>query len=189
LFKVLLAEGIIEEEKAVLSRGNPTALCRLTQKGSDLAVFLGQKPGRGLPKLLGRHRSLSQALLALLARDVLERWGYVVDLWMEGMRFPSGCYPDLVARADGVEIYVELEMEPVVASERVYRRNDERVRKWQIFHRAGGGCLYIVLPSPSLEMKMIAEIAVWQAIARLPVRLFTTNVVSPGSTWQEKRIP
>ncbi len=86
-------------------------------------------------------------------------------------------------------IYVELEVEPVVASSAVYARNDERVRKWRIFHEVNEGCLYVVLSTSGREGRMVAEIATWQGITRLPVRLYTTNVSNPGSEWQERAIP
>lgn len=184
--------SLVEEHEARLTQGNPTLLLNLTARGRELALALGETPRRGLPELLSRHVSLPQALLALRARDVLSAWGYTVDLWPAPFHTASRrqCRPDLLATTEeGLLLYVELEVHPVPSEAAVYARNGERIGKWQIFHEVNAGRLYLVLPTPERQDRMIAEIAVWQQVTNQSVVVYTTNVSNPGHGWERQELP
>ncbi len=184
--------SLVEEHEARLTQGNPTLLLNLTARGRELAQALGETPRLGLPELLSRHVSLQQALLALRARDILSAWDYTTDLWPAPFHTAARrqCRPDLLATTDeGDLLYVELEVHPVPSEAAVYARNDERIGKWQIFHEVNAGRLYLVLPTPERQDRMIAEIAVWQQVTGRKVTLYTTNVANPGPDWEQKDLP
>jgi hypothetical protein len=184
--------SLVEEHEARLTQGNPTLLLNLTARGRELAQALGETPRLGLPELLSRHVSLQQALLALRARDILSAWGDTADLWPAPFHTAARrqCRPDLLATTDEGDLrYVELEVHPVPSEAAVYARNDERIGKWQIFHEVNAGRLYLVLPTPERQDRMIAEIAVWQQVTGRKVTLYTTNVANPDPDWEQKELP
>ena len=51
------------------------------------------------------------------------------------------------------------------------------------------GRLYLALPTPERQDRMIAEIAVWQQVTGQKVTLYTTNVADSGPDWEQKDLP
>jgi len=189
LFRTAIEGDWVEERTARLLRGHPLSLLGLTQAGRSLAADMGLESRRGLSELLARHRTPEQALLALMARDLLAEWKHFVHIWPSRFRTPSGrdCRPDLVAVDPNRErIFVELEVHPVISTD--YSRKAARITKWTIFHEVNRGCLYIILPSQEREARMLHEITLWSRVTRLPVVLFTTNVTHPGERWTVNKI-
>lgn len=198
LFRILVEQGVVDRStQARLGPGRPVHLLQLTEKGRHLVRKMGEEPSGGVQDLLARHRSPEQALLALKTRDLLESWGYDVDLRPKGFHTPSGrqCRPDLIAQVSAdaqnppsgqVRLFVETEVRPVLSLN--YEQRQSRIRKWKIFYEMNEGRLYIVLPDATREDKMLREIVMWQKVTGLNVILYTTNVRTPDSGWQEWRI-
>ncbi|MGC9025810.1 MAG: hypothetical protein ACP5NB_13450 [Chloroflexia bacterium] len=204
----LVQRGILQEiEVAAVGQGRPACFLRLLAPGESLQrVLLGGGGENLYEALLRRHHSPEQVLMVLRTADLLQEWKYEVELLPASIAlaplpsFPAAtCYPDLVASRDGERLLVEVELHPFGAlgdpKERLpYHKDQERLRKWDIFFVAGGGTIAVVTPARRAEDTMRRELTLWFAYSPMlramrearrdvVVRLLLANCRSPGQGW------
>lgn len=172
-FQELEAAGLLEQHKPkVESVGNTPYLLRLTTEG--MRVYrerFGAEPAEPLlDRLLRRHRSIEHVWLNLKAAQVLEEYGYAVDLLPPPVRTEDGheIAPDLAATKDGETIYVECE--------RTAKRGEGFARKLENMLRLNGDALYFVVPDTDMQNIVISLAGEWAYRNRRKVRLHICNL-------------
>ena len=156
LFQELIAgEVITEESLQAEGKGKSPNVVRLSPKGKEAYRELtGQDPVESeFDRLLRRHKSPEQSLLALRARQVLQEFGAEVDLFPEPVPLGDGglFWVDLIANLEGHRILVECER----ASAR-----SPRLDKWSAY-RAATTDFYFFVPNKAVLGDLITELNLW----------------------------
>lgn len=158
LFERLREAGVIEEREArVEGRGGRAPnLVYLTEKGRQAYRSLfGSEPAEPEDqRLLRRHKSEEQAMLALQARAILEEHGAeFVDLFPDPQPLSSGevFEVDLVAILDGQKLFVELERAP---------RGLRRLDKWNRYATLTRA-FYFFVPNKDALNRLMTELSYW----------------------------
>ncbi len=163
---------------AGLKGGKPSRVVRLSATGQAVYRHLfGRDPVVSLiDRLANPHRSEEQALLALMARDVFQHYGALVDLFPDPISLASGreYRPDLVVVWQETPLYVEVERGP-------RRGRAARSDKWSIYAEAGGGQFYFVVPGKEAQGKLLNELTLWTREDRQAVQVSICNL----SNWTE----
>ena len=186
LFKELEQLGVIERiAPATESLGRAPHLVRLTEKGREIfQKAFGQAPAPSeYDELKKRHVSDEHTLLNLQAKEVLERAGYVVDLFPDPIRTDEGdFYPDLVAVKDGKVIYVECERGGP-------KDRRQRRAKWRAVHRHNGGHFYVVVPNVKTRNQIATELDKFALAERVEgfMHICVLSKLESGSPWSYER--
>jgi hypothetical protein len=157
LFERLREQALIEERLGKVEvRGRAPNLLRLTDRGRAVyRLLFGQEPAEPEDeRLLRRHKSEEQVMLALQARLVLEEAGADVDLFPEPLSLPGGgkFEVDLVAVLEDQRIYVELE--------RASGRGQQRLDKWSRYAQATKS-FYFFVPNRDALNRLMTELNFW----------------------------
>lgn len=158
LFERLREQGLVEEKPGkVDTPGRPPNLLCLTGRGQAAYCFLfGQEAAEPEDeRLLRRHKSAEQVMLALLGRLVLEEAGAEhVDLFPEPLPLPDGgrFEIDLVAVLEGQRLYIELE--------RASGRGQKRLDKWSRYAQATKA-FYFFVPNREALNRLMTELNYW----------------------------
>lgn len=156
-FQELLTGGMIVEESFAAAEwgGRFPNVVRLSPKGQTAyRVLTGLEPVESeFDRLLQRHKSPEQTLLALRARQVLEEFGAEVNLFPEPVVIRDGrvFQVDLVAILDGQQILVECE--------RMSTRTP-RLDKWSLY-RAATNNFYFFVPNQEILERLTTELNLW----------------------------
>ena len=172
-FQELERIGLLEQHKPkVESVGNTPYLLRLTDAGMRAyREYFGEDPAEPcLDKLLRRHKSLEHVWLNLKAAQVLEEYGYTVDIVPSDVRTEDGrqIAPDLAATKDGRTIYVECE--------RTAKRGEAFARKLENMLRLNGDALYFVVPDTNMQNIVVSLVGEWVYRERKKVTLYVCNL-------------
>jgi len=171
-FQELEAAGLLEQIKPrIESVGNTPYLLRLTEAGrEEYRRRFGAEPAEPvLDRLLRRHKSEEHVWLNLKAAEVLERFGYAVDLFPAPVRAEGRHIdPDLVAVKDGKAIYVECE--------RSVKGDEDLSRKWENLALLNGDALYVFVPDTRIQSAVVSAVGVWAYRARRRVTLHICNL-------------
>ena len=181
-FQELEREGLLEQHKPkVESVGNTPYLLRLTEEGlRAYREHFGAEPAEPcLDVLLRRHKSLEHVWLNLKAAQVLEEFGYTVDVVPPEVRTEDGrqIAPDLAATKDGKTIYVECE--------RTAKRGEAFARKVENMLRLNGDALYFVVPDTAMQSTVVSLAGEWAYRERRPVTLHVCNLAKLGKGGDE----
>jgi len=170
-FQELEAAGLLEQLKPrVESIGNTPYLLRLTDRGrEEFRRRFGREPAEPLlDRLLARHKSEEHVWLNLKAAEVLERFGYRVDLLPPVLRVEGReIAPDLAAAKDGKTIYVECERTG---------KGEEIARKWENMLLLNGDALYVFVPDTRIQSAVVSSVGMWAYRSRIKVRLHICNL-------------
>lgn len=158
LFERLREAGIVEERPSRIEGrgGKAPNLLSLTEKGRQAyrSIF-GSEPVEPEDKrLIQRHKSEEQTMLALQARAILEEHGAeFIDLFPDPQPLPGGGVfeIDLVAVLDGQKLFVELERAP---------RGLRRVEKWDRYARLTRA-FYFFVPNKDASTRLMTELNYW----------------------------
>lgn len=158
LFERLRETGVVEERPSRIEGrgGKAPNLLSLTEKGRQVyrSIF-GSEPVEPEDKrLIQRHKSEEQAMLALQARIILEEHGAeFVDLFPDPQPLPGGGVfeVDLVAILNGQKLFVELERAP---------RGLRRVEKWDRYARLTKA-FYFFVPNKDAANRLMSELNYW----------------------------
>lgn len=172
-FQELERAGLLEQHKPkVESVGNTPYLLRLTEAGLRVyrQRFGGEPADPLLDVLLRRHKSIEHVWLNLKAAQVLEDFGYAVDLVPSPVRTEDGheIAPDLAATKEGRTIYVECE--------RTAKRGEAFAQKVENMLRLNGDALYFVVPDTAMQSTVISLVGEWAYRERRPVTLHVCNL-------------
>lgn len=157
LFQELITAGmVVEESLPAEGKGKSPNVVRLGPRGKEAYLLLtGRAPVESeFDRLLRRHRSAEQALLALRARQVLEEFGATeVDLFPESIPIGDGrvFQVDVTAVLEGRRIFVECE--------RTSTRNP-RLDKWSLY-RAVTTEFYFFVPNKTVLGQLVTELNLW----------------------------
>ncbi|WP_347245520.1 hypothetical protein [Thermogutta sp.] len=157
LFERLREIGLIEEKTAPAlgTRGRTPNLVFLTEKGRQAykAIFGCEPVESEDQRLLRRHKSYEQTMLALQARLILEEHGAYVDLFPSPQPLPGGGVfeVDLVAILDDQKLFIELEMAP---------RGLRRLDKWDRYARLTK-LFYFFVPNRDAMNRLMTELNYW----------------------------
>ncbi len=181
-FQELEAAGLLEQHKPkVESVGNTPYLLRLTEAGMEAyRERFGVEPvAPRLDVLLRRHKSIEHVWLNLKAAQVLEDFGYAVDVAPSAVRTEDGrqIAPDLAATKDGKTIYVECE--------RTAKRGEVFARKIENMLRLNGDALYFVVPDTAMQSTVVSLVGEWAYRTRRPVTLHVCNLAKLGKGGDE----
>ncbi len=158
LFERLREQGLIEEKSGKADTpGRPPKLLRLTDRGQAVyRLLFGQEPAEPEDeRLLRRHKSEEQVMLALQARLVLEMAGAEhIDLFPDPLPLPGGgkFEIDLVAVLEGQRLYIELE--------RASSRGQKRLDKWSRYAQATKA-FYFFVPNRDALNRLMTELNYW----------------------------
>jgi hypothetical protein len=159
-FQALLDTGLITEEDVPGETiGRPPRIVRLSERGRAFFCHLfGSEPVEPeIDRLMARHKSLEQSLLAIQARMVLEEFGAAVDMFPEPISLNGhGRFePDIVATMpDGDRIIVECE--------RATSGRDRRLDKWSNY-AAISRDFYFIVPNNQAFGRLSTELNLWAA--------------------------
>lgn len=171
-FQELEAAGLLEQRKPrIESVGNTPYLLRLTEAGrEEFRKRFGKEPVEPLlDRLMRRHKSEEHVWLNLKAAEVLERFGYTVDLLPDPIRVEGRHIdPDLAAVRDGRAIYVECE--------RTGKGDEELARKWENMLLLNGDALYVVVPDTRIQTAVVSAVGLWAYQTRRKVALHICNL-------------
>jgi DNA-binding MarR family transcriptional regulator len=153
-------QGVIEELDSGYGPSVPRAVT-LTDKGRAAFERLTglPLPQTVLSRLLNRHKTHEHTVLNLLARSVLNRFGFdPIDLFPESRRTSDGSLviPDIAATSPAGEVLL-IECERL----RQIRSLEERANKWGDLASITGGQLYVFVPSQAQQRDLISEISKW----------------------------
>lgn len=158
LFERLREAGIIEERPSRMEgRGGKTPyLISLTEKGRQVyrSVFGNEPVEPEDRRLIQRHKSEEQAMLALQARIILEEHGAeFIDLFPDPQPLPGGGVfeIDLVTILNGQKLFVELERAP---------RGLRRVDKWDRYAQLTRA-FYFFVPNKDALGRLMTELNYW----------------------------
>jgi len=167
--------------------GKPPNLLFLTEKGRQAyrAIFGQEAIEPEDERLLQRHKSEEQVMLALQARAILEthnaEW---IDLFPDPQPLPGGGVfeIDLIAVLDGQKIFVELERAP---------RGLRRVEKWERYARLTRS-FYFFVPNKDALNRLMTEISHWayhhsDQAAGVVVHICQVSGARNGELWQVVR--
>lgn len=179
-FQELEAAGLLEQIKPrIESVGNTPFLLRLTERGrEEYRRRFGADPAEPLlDRLLRRHKSEEHVWLNLKAAEVLERFGYVVDLLPEPVRIEGRHIdPDLAAVRDGKAIYVECERTA---------KGEELDRKWENMLLLNGNALYVFVPDTKIQSAVVSAVGLWAYRARRKLALHICNLAKLSDDAEE----
>ncbi|MDW8029255.1 MAG: hypothetical protein RMK94_12785 [Armatimonadota bacterium] len=171
-FQELEAAGLLEQVKPrIESIGNTPYLLRLTDAGRQAyRQRFGAEPAEPLlDRLLRRHKGEEHVWLNLKAAEVLERFGYAVDLLPDPIRVEGRHIdPDLVAVRDGKAIYVECE--------RTGKSDEAMARKWENMLLLNGDALYVFVPDTKIQSAVVSSVGMWAYHARRKLTLYICNL-------------
>jgi hypothetical protein len=158
-FQTLSEAGLITEENAPDETvGRSPRIVRLSGRGRAFFHHIfGLEPVEPeIDRLMARHKSLEQSLLAIQARMVLEEFGAAVDMFPEPISNGHGKFePDIVATMpDGNRIIVECE--------RATSGRDRRLDKWSTY-AAISKDFYFVVPNNPAFSRLSTELNLWAA--------------------------
>lgn len=156
LFQELVADQMITEESVTVEwKGRSPNIVRLSSRGKEAYRLLTDREPvePEFDRLLRRHKSPEQSLLALRARQVLEGFGAEVDLFPESIPVGDGrvFQVDLTAILEGRRIFVECE--------RASTRNP-RLDKWSLY-RAITTEFYFFVPNKTVLGQLATELNLW----------------------------
>ena len=189
IFDRLREREIIGEKSARLEGrgGKSPNLLFLTEKGKQAyRVIFGQEPVEPEDeRLLRRHKSEEQVMLALQARTILEEHkAEMIDLFPDPQPLPGGGVfeVDLIAVLDGQRIFVELERAP---------RGLRRVEKWERYARLTRA-FYFFVPNKDALNRLMTEISHWayhhsDQAAGVIVHICQVSGAGNGELWQVVR--
>ena len=170
-FQELEAAGLLEQLKPrVESVGNTPYLLRLTERGrEEFRRRFGREPAEPLlDRLLARHKSEEHVWLNLKAAEVLERFGFSVDLLPPVLRVEGReIAPDLAASRDGKTIYVECERTA---------KGEEIFRKWENMLLLNGDAIYVFVPDTKIQSAVVSSVGMWTYRSRRKARLYVCNL-------------
>jgi hypothetical protein len=170
-FQELEAAGLLEQLKPrVESVGNTPYLLRLTERGrEEFRRRFGREPAEPLlDRLLARHKSEEHVWLNLKAAEVLERFGFSVDLLPPVLRVEGReIAPDLAASRDGKTIYVECERTA---------KGEEIFRKWENMLLLNGDAIYVFVPDTRIQSAVVSSVGMWAYQSRRKARLYVCNL-------------
>ena len=170
-FQELEAAGLLEQLKPrVESLGNTPYLLRLTERGrEEFRRRFGREPAEPLlDRLLARHKSEEHVWLNLKAAEVLERFGFSVDLLPPVLRVEGReIAPDLAAAKDGRTIYVECERTA---------KGEEIFRKWENMLILNGDAIYVFVPDTRIQSAVVSSVGMWAYQSRRRARLYVCNL-------------
>jgi len=183
-FRRLRDQRLIEEKPAKAEvAGRPPNLLRLTDRGRlAYHALFGQEPVEPEDdRLLRRHKSEEQVVLALQARAMLEGAGAeMVDLFPAPAPLPGGgkFEADLVAVVEGKKVYVECER---AASRK------KRLNKWSQYARLTGD-FYFFVPNKDALNRLMTELNYWayrrvQDAAGVTVHICQLTESQEGELW------
>jgi hypothetical protein len=152
--------GLIEEIDGGYGASIPKVLT-LTAKGCAAYERLTSQALSRTPweRLLDRHKTIEHTVLNLLARNILNRFGYTsIDLFPQARRTPVGAVviPDLTAVSPEGELLL-IECERLAK----HRTADERRNKWGDLAALTQGRFYVVVPGSQQQRDLITEISQW----------------------------
>jgi hypothetical protein len=170
-FQELEAAGLLEQLKPrVESLGNTPYLLRLTERGrEEFRRRFGREPAEPLlDRLLARHKSEEHVWLNLKAAEVLERFGFSVDLLPPVLRVEGReIAPDLAASRDGKTIYVECERTA---------KGEEIFRKWENMLILNGDAIYVFVPDTRIQSAVVSSVGMFAYQSRRRARLYVCNL-------------
>jgi|GEM_PF-1608630 len=170
-FQELEAAGLLEQRKPRGgSVGNTPYLLRLTERGrEEFRRRFGREPAEPLlDRLLACHKSEEHVWLNLKAAEVLERFGFSVDLLPPVLRVEGReIAPDLAASRDGKTIYVECERTA---------KGEEIFRKWENMLLLNGDALYVFVPDTKIQSAVVSSVGMWTYRSRRKARLYVCNL-------------
>ena len=190
LFRRLREKWELIEERPAKAEvaGRPPNLIHLTERGERVyRVLFGQSPVEPEDvRLLRRHKSEEQVVLALQARVVLEAAGAeMVDLFPDPALLPGGgtFEVDLIAVLEGQKLYVECER---AAS----RKN--RLEKWSRYARLTTD-FYFFVPTKEALKRLESELNRWayyraQDAAGVVIHICQLTAMKPeepGQLWHQ----
>jgi hypothetical protein len=158
LFERIRDAGLVEERssRAEGRGGKSPNLLSLTEKGCQVyRMIFGTEPVEPEDaRLLRRHKSEEQVMLALQARTILEAHNAeLIDLFPEPQPLPNGDVfeVDLIAVLDGQKVFVELERAP---------RGLRRVEKWNRYKQITRA-FYFFVPNKDTANRLMTELNYW----------------------------
>lgn len=186
LFERIRDAGLIEERSARTEGrgGRAPHLLSLTEKGRRAyRMIFGMEPVEPEDvRLLRRHKSDEQVMLALQAREILEAYNAEhIDLFPEPQPLSNGDVfeVDLVAVLGGQKIFVELERAP---------RGLRRVEKWNRYKQLTGA-FYFIVPNKDTANRLMTELNYWayhhsDQAAGVVVHICQVSEARDGELWQ-----
>lgn len=186
LFQSLKDRGWIAEDLAASEViGRPPRIIRLTGEGKAAyrALFGTEPVEPEVDRLLRRHKSQEQVVLALQARQALEEAGAeMVDLLPEPIPLPGHRRPfevDLVAVLDGHKIFVECE--------RATSKGEQRLDKWSAYAQVTKD-FYFFVPNREVLNRLVNELDLWasrrlQDAAGVTLRICQLSSTRKDSLW------
>lgn len=157
---------------ASYKHGRPGNLVSLTDTGREAyQLIFGTPPLRAYEQYLARHKSDPQITLVLEAIDLLEWAGYTVDRFPPVVNLPGDhrFAPDLIARQDGRENAIEVEVGSA------YYNTGDRDQKWRNVAAATGRQIYVIAPNRDVMQAIQTELMSWQ-VGKDEVRVYLTNI-------------
>ena len=190
LFQSLKDRGWIADDPAASEAiGRPPRIIRLTGEGkAAYRALFGMEPVEPeVDRLLRRHKSQEQVVLALQARQALEEAGAeMVDLFPEPVPLPGHRRPfevDLVAILDGRKIFVECE--------RATSKGEQRLDKWSAYAQVTKD-FYFFVPNREVLNRLVNELDLWasrrpQDAAGVMLRICQLSSAKKDSLWHYVR--
>ena len=160
------------EAGAARKVGRPGSLVALTEEGRiAYQQIFGTPPLRAYEQYLARHKSDQQITLVLEAIDLLEWAGYTVDRFPPTVNLPGDhrFAPDLVARKEGRDIAIEIEVGSA------YYNPGDREQKWQNVAAGTGRQIYVITPNREVMQVIQTELMSWQ-VGKSETRIHLTNI-------------
>ena len=171
--ETLSDEGLIERQQGIATRGRPTDIVKLNDKGRWTYIKInGQDP---LPSeydaLLKAHKSERQTTLILKANDLFSALGFTVDIHPAEIKIDENRYfkPDFIMEKNGQTYYAEFETGTSMDRASL-------AHKWENAAIVGGAKICLVTPNSATMNTLCGNIVHWAGDRGRNIHVYATHL-------------